>query len=173
MRWLAFFIFAYLLVGLDHGLSAFLQIWGGRVNLVLLGAVFIATNAAREPALLGCFVLGAMQDLFTAQPLGLYALCYGLAGMLIVGTQAVVDRNNPLTHAALALLAITMTETIVLIQDWTRGPGQLRLKVVVMTILLTTVAAPVVILLFQRLRRLFGFQPTRRRGGGRVLRVEE
>ena len=54
-------------------------------NLVLLAALFVALNAPRKSALLGCFAMGLMQDLLTQQTLGLYALSYGMVGVMVIG----------------------------------------------------------------------------------------
>src|SRR5437899_56237 len=98
MRWLTYFILAYIALGLQVGLAPSMAFQGAAPNLVLICAIFIAINARREPALLGCFGLGAMQDLLTQQPLGLFALGYGLVGMFVVSTQELVYREHPLTH---------------------------------------------------------------------------
>lgn len=176
MRWLTYFILAYLALGFQVGLEGFLRWNGARPNLVLLVAIFVAINAPRDSALLGCFVLGAMQDLVTLQPLGLYALSYGLVGMMVVGTQEVVYREHPLTHFSLALVGGLVTGALIWVQDWihpTAGPIQtasgvvsaVRLSPVTLftTSLYTAVLAPVVLGLLQRIKGLFAFQPARRR----------
>src|SRR5690554_3436804 len=104
MRWLTYFILAYVALGVQIGTSGFLRYQGAGPNFVLLAAIFIAINAPRDSALLGCFVLGAMQDLVTQQSLGLYAFSYGLVAMFVVSTQNLVYRAHPLTHFSLALV---------------------------------------------------------------------
>src|SRR5678809_627478 len=104
MRWLAYFILAYLALALQIGLAPYLQYRGAAPNLVLLAAVFVALNAPRDAALLGCFCLGVMQDLVTQQQLGLFALSYGLMGLVVFGLNQVVDRDHPLTHFSMTLL---------------------------------------------------------------------
>src|SRR5436305_14664380 len=103
MRWLPFFILAYVMLGVQVGLSGFDQVYRGRPNFVLLAVVFIAVNAHRDAGLLGCFLLGLMQDLLTQSPLGLNAMAYGAIGMLVIGLQEVVYREHFLTHIALGL----------------------------------------------------------------------
>ena len=83
MRWLSYFILGYLAVALQIGLAPYLAYRGAVPNFVLLAAIFIAVNAPREAALLGCFMLGAMQDLVTQQPPGLFAFSYGLVSLLV------------------------------------------------------------------------------------------
>jgi hypothetical protein len=89
MNWLAFFILAYLAVGLQAGLSSFMR-WGSPAsagaepNFGLVAVVFVSLNAERQAALLGGFVIGSRQDLATQQPFGLFAFCFGLAALGIV-----------------------------------------------------------------------------------------
>src|SRR6478609_6332561 len=105
MRGLAFTLLAYVALALQIGLGPYIEWQGARPNLVLLAAVFIGMNAPREPALLGCFVLGLVQDLLTGQALGVYALSYGLAALLVTGSAQVVYRDHPLAHLTLVLAA--------------------------------------------------------------------
>ena len=72
---------------------------------MLLAVVFIAINAPRDAALLGCFVLGVMQDLVTQQTFGLHALSYGLTAFFIAGASQSIYREHPLTHFTCACSA--------------------------------------------------------------------
>ena len=118
MRWLAYFILAYVAVALQIGLGPFLRYKGAQPNLVLLAAVFIALNAPREAALLGCLCMGLLQDLVTQQPPGLFALAYGLTAMVAVAVHQVVYREHPLTHFSLALVGGLITMTVLLVHGW-------------------------------------------------------
>src|SRR4029077_7453097 len=104
MRWLPFFILAYIILGLQLGLSGYAQYRGAAPNLGLLAVVFISLNAPRDQALLGSFLLGAMQDLVTLQPMGLYAFTYGLIAMLVNALSQVAYREHPLTQLVMALI---------------------------------------------------------------------
>src|SRR5262245_64336004 len=97
------------------GLGAYVRIEGAAPNLVLLAAAFIALNAPKEPALLGCFLLGLMQDLLTQQTLGIYALSYGLVAMFVISTQQLVYREHPLTHISIAFSASILTATVIVL----------------------------------------------------------
>src|SRR3954451_19662935 len=105
MRGLTYIILAYLTLGMQVGLSPFIRLGGAPPNLGLLAALFIALNAPKEPALLGCFLLGLMQDLLTEQTLGLYAFSYGLIAMFVMSTQQLLYREHPLTHVLVAFAA--------------------------------------------------------------------
>jgi rod shape-determining protein MreD len=162
MRWLAYFILAYLMLGLQIGLSGHVRIGSAWPNLVLLAVIFIAVNAPRDAALLGSLGLGLMQDLTTQNTLGLFALSYGLIAMFTVGTQQVVYRGHPLTHFSLALIGGILSGVIMLIHGWVRGP-RLPPMMLFYSALYTAILAPLVLGLLQRIRRGFAFQPPRRR----------
>src|SRR3954453_12422463 len=101
MRWLPFFILAYVVLGVPGGIGSFVRLKGAELNLGLIAAVFVAANAPREPALLGAFFIGLFQDLLSLQPLGLYALSYGLVGLLVITARQVAYGDHPLTHFVL------------------------------------------------------------------------
>src|SRR5438105_4361671 len=115
MRWFIYFILAYLMVGLQVGLAPFLRWHGVEPNFVWITAVFISINAPREPAMLGCFVLGVVQDLVTAPSsrFGLYALSYGIFALAAAGSGTSVIRANPVVHFVITLLGGVVTAVIV------------------------------------------------------------
>lgn len=123
MRWLPYFILAYVTLGLQVGLGDYVSWHGARPNLVLVAVLFVALHAPKDAALLGCFSLGLFQDLLGQHPPGLYALSYGLVAMLVVELHHVVDRDHPLTHAALALAGGLMTAVVLALHLWLRPPG--------------------------------------------------
>ena len=176
MRWFSYIILAYLAVALQIGLGPFVEYRGAAPNLVLLTVIFIAVNAPRDPALLGGFVLGVMQDLVTQQQPGLYALSYALVALFVVSTQQVVYREHPLTHFSLALAGGLITATVLVLHGYIHpaaprvsdGKTVLPAIRVSPTLLLTgvvytAVLAPFVLALLQRMKGLFGFQPGRRK----------
>jgi rod shape-determining protein MreD len=162
MAWIPYFILAYLTLGLQIGLRGYFEIGQAWPNLVLLVAIFIAVNAPREAALLGCFMLGVMQDLATQQTLGLFAFSYGLVAMFTVSTQQVVYREHPLTHFTLALVGSILTSLVLVIHGWIYQ-GRPSMMAMFYSALYTAVLAPVVLGVLQRMRRAFSFQPPRRK----------
>lgn len=178
MRWLAYFILAYFAIALQIGLGPYVRWRGASPNFVLLAAVFIAINAPRDAALLGCFCMGVLQDLVTQQPPGLFALSYGLTAMLAVSVHQVVYREHPLTHFSLALVGGLITVGVLLLHDRIHpaaprsiGPDgattlpaiRLAPGVEFMRVVYTALLAPVVLGLLQRSKRWFAFQPQRRK----------
>ena len=162
MRWILYFILAYLALAIQVGAGPYLRWQGAPPNLVLLVAIFIAVNAPKDAALLGCFSLGAMQDLLTQTPLGVYALSYGLVGMFVVSTQQLVYRAHPLTHFSLALIGGFLTGAVLFIHGLIHRPGP-NVSTLLTTTIYTAILAPVAIGLLDRAKRPFAFQPTRRK----------
>jgi rod shape-determining protein MreD len=162
MRWLTYFILAYLAIGLQLGAGDLLTIAGAKPNLVLLAVIFIAINAPREPALLGCVGIGLMQDLVNLQPLGLYAAAYGLVGMFVVSTQEIVYREHPLTHFSLGFVGCLLVAAVVLVHGLVRPP-RVAPGALFGTAVYTAALAPLVLWGLQRIKRVFSFTPPRRR----------
>src|SRR3712207_2813747 len=123
MRWFAYFILAYVAIALQIGLAPYVRYNDAAPNLVLLAAVFIALNAPRDAALLGCFCLGVLQDLVTQQQPGLFALSYGLMGIVVFGAHSLVYREHPLTHFTLALVGGVVTTVVLLAHGWVHPPS--------------------------------------------------
>jgi rod shape-determining protein MreD len=162
MRWLTYFILAYLAMGLQIGLSGHVTIGGAWPNLVLLAVIFIAINAPHDAALLGCFTLGALQDLATQQPLGIFALSYGLVAMFTISTQQIIYRGHPLTHFSLALVGSLLTDVVILLHGWLRGP-RLSPMLLFYSAIYTALLAPIVLGLLQLSRSAFAFESPRRK----------
>src|SRR5215217_8560598 len=118
MRWLAYSILAYVAIGMQVGLGPYVTYRGAAPNIVLLAAVFVALNAPRDAALLGCFLMGLLQDLVTQQPPGLFALSYGLTAMVVVSAHQVVSREHPLSHFLLVLIGGLLTLAVLLLHAW-------------------------------------------------------
>jgi rod shape-determining protein MreD len=187
MRWFAYFILAYLALGLQVGLGSYISYGGVTPNLVLIAGIFIAMNAPRDAALLGCFGMGVMHDLLTHQPPGLFALAYGLVGLMVAGSNQVVYREHPLTHFMFALVGGIVVAVVVLLHGWVHPPGIAETRWVgggsgavpatqvsvgaarpspaleFGRALYTAVLAPLVLGVLQRMKRVFGFQAAKRR----------
>ncbi|HZN69367.1 MAG TPA: rod shape-determining protein MreD [Tepidisphaeraceae bacterium] len=166
MRWLAWFILAYVALGLQVGLAPHLRYHGAAPNLVLLAVVYVGINAPRDAALLGGFCLGVVQDLATQQPPGLFALAYGLVAMILVGSHHLTSREHPLTHFALALVGGLVTAAVLLIHGWIHPPAPgagLSVGTEFTRVLYTALLAPVVIGVLQRAKKFFAFDSQRRK----------
>src|SRR4051812_23857240 len=165
MRGMAYFILAYVALGAQVGLAPYLRI-GAPPNLVLPAVIFIALNAPKEPALLGCFGLGLMQDMLTQQSLGVYALSYGLIGIFVIGTQNLLYRDHPLTHVIVAFIGSIICSILLIAHDVVRYRGleadrRIAISKLLYMTLYTTIVAPLVLWILQRMRRSFRFQKRR------------
>ena|SRR5579871_4415224 len=174
MRWFSYILLAYLAVALQIGLAPYIAYGQAQPNFVLLAVVFIAVNAPRDAALLGCFILGFLQDLVTQQQPGLFAFSYGLVALLIVNTQQVVYKDHPLTHFSLTLAAGFLTAVIIILHDRLRPPPikmvdgkALRavrpgVTVELTRVLYTAILAPILLGVLRKSKGIFGFQNQRR-----------
>lgn len=168
MRWIPYFILAYLIIALQMGMGGYLRIGRAEPNLVLPIAVFIAINARREEGLFGAFILGLLQDLFTQAPFGLYAFSYGMVALFLVGAQASLSKDHPLTHAFMTLLAGLLVGAIVCFSDWaypklhalTDWPA-VSVSLAVQRALYTAAAAPFLLFFLVRIKGVFGFRTSR------------
>jgi rod shape-determining protein MreD len=174
MRFLAYFILAYVTLGLQLGLGHYASFGGAAPNLVLLAVIFIAANAPREPALLGAFSLGLMQDLLGLGPPGLYAVAYGLVALVVLRTQHSAYRDHPLTQLSVALVAGLIVAFVVTIHGWVRpaGPKVVDGAVAIAAVrspvgrlfvsaVYTAVLAPPALWMLNRTRRAFAFRSAR------------
>jgi rod shape-determining protein MreD len=190
MRWISYAILAYLALGLQVGLGDYVTFKGAAPNFVLLAVVYLAINAPREAALMGCFALGVMHDLLTQQTPGLFALGYGLVGLMASRTNQVVYRDHPLTHFSMTLGGGLLVGGLLVLHAWLFPPGaretrwvggaaaasvQVTLAAVRPSVVAeliragyTSLLAPVVLGVLQRLRRAFNFQPGRRKLANRI-----
>ena len=177
MRLLAYFILAYLALGLQLGLGHYANLGAATPNLVLLAVIFIAANAPRDAALLGAFSLGLMQDLLGLGPPGLYAVAYGLVALVVLRTQHSVYRDHPLTQFTVALVAGLIVALVVTTHGWVRpaGPQVVENGLTIAAVrapvgrlfvsaVYTAVLAPPVLWLLARTRRGFAFRTARARG---------
>jgi rod shape-determining protein MreD len=162
MRWLSYFIFAYVMLGLQVGVARAMQCSGAEPNFVLLAVVFIALNAPRDAALLACFILGALQDLTAGGTMGLFSLSYGLVAVLVVGIQRAVDRRHPVTHFTVTLIAGMLTAVVLTIHRWLHPPGPQILPLLYGAVY-SAILAPIVLGGLQRIGRVFRFQTSRAR----------
>jgi rod shape-determining protein MreD len=162
MNWVAFFILCYVTLGLQTGLSAFVRLGSDNAvlaepNFGLLALVFVCINGQRQAALLGAFILGAMQDLATQQPFGLFAFSYGLAALAVTSAAQTVYREHPLTHFSCTILAGGIVAIIVLVHGRLHGQGH-QISREFGGVLYTALLAPFVIGALQKLKKVFAFK---------------
>ncbi len=164
MRWISYFILAYLALGVQIALRGFFDIRYAVPNLVLLVVIFLAVNGGREAVLLGSFLLGLMQDLLTLHPMGTWAVTYSLVAMFVLSTQEIVYREHPLTHFSLALTGGILCGVVLTIHGWVypllHGKSGVHTGSVgyFTSAIYTALLAPIVLGILQRMRRAFAFR---------------
>jgi rod shape-determining protein MreD len=165
MRWLSFFILAYIALGLQTGLSRAIQWDSATPNFVLIAVIFIAINAPRDAALLGAFILGALDDMTSQGILGLLAFSYALSAAMILPIARGMQRKHPAAHFALVLAAGLLTAIIVSFHGLIRPvTGSIRPPVgpLFYSAIYSAILAPIVLAALQRTSKLFRFQRTSR-----------
>jgi rod shape-determining protein MreD len=180
MRWASYFILAYLMLGVQLGMAAHVQYRGAGPNLGLLVVIFISLNAPIDEAFLGSFLLGAVQDLVTLEPMGLYAFSYGLTALLVGRLAQVAYREHPLTQIFMTLAGGMVTGLLLWIHAWIHPMGMAVLengvavpgvrlsgRIIAVSVLYTAILAPLVLGALQRMAALFAFEP----GGRRKVRA--
>lgn len=160
MRWISYFILAYITLGIQTGLARAMDFHSSAPNFVLMAVVYISMNAPRDAALLGAFILGALQDLTSQGTMGLYSLSYGLVAMFVGSARQVAYREHPLTHFSLTLGGGLITAAILFIHGWLRGPHS-GLMALVYTAIYSAVLAPIILGVLQRMKMVFKFQGAR------------
>ena len=166
MRWLSFFILAYVMLGLQSGLARAIEWKSASPDFVLLAVIFLALNAPRDTALLACFILGLLRDLSGDGTLGLFALSYGVVAVIVAGVQQAVNRKHPVTHFLLALIGGIVVAIVLALHGWIRPPepgGRPPMGPLIYSAIYSAALAPVVLSALQKIIRLFRFQTARGR----------
>jgi rod shape-determining protein MreD len=130
---------------------------GAEPNFGLIAVVFVSLNAERQAALLAGFILGAMQDLATNQPVGLFAFCFGLSALAIVSIAGAVYRGHPLTHFVCALSAGSLTSIILHLNAHLRHAG-IPTAATFGSAVYTALLAPLLVGGLHRIKGLFLFK---------------
>lgn len=165
MNWIAFGILAYLTCALQTGIGPFVRLGSAQRFLAepdfgIVTLVFLCVHGKKQPALIAAFVLGAMQDLATGQPFGLFAFSYGIAAILVTSAARYVDREHFLTHFVFALMAGGMVGSVVVLHGKLHGVRP-SITSVFAGVLYTAMLAPVAVGALQRIRNVFAFGSSR------------
>jgi rod shape-determining protein MreD len=167
MRWVSFFILAYVVLGLQSGLATAMEWKSATPNFVLIAVVFIAINAPRDAALLAAFILGLLYDMTTSQGiLGLMALSYALSAAMILPIAKGLHRRHPAAHFALTLSVGIVVAIIVALHEWIRPTtGAIRPSVLPLfySAIYSAILAPIFIWVLQKFAGVFRFQTARHR----------
>lgn len=105
-----------LAVVLQSSVLARLPLPGGAPNLVLVLVVAVGLAGGASAGLATGFAAGLLTDLLSAHPVGLLALCFGLAGFVAGLLEADVERTVllPMVVVGVATLAVGLAYLAVL-----------------------------------------------------------
>jgi rod shape-determining protein MreD len=118
MRWIPFLILTYITIGLQLGLSGVAQVGGGGIDFILISVAFITINARRDTAMPACFILGLLNDLTGAGPVGTYALSYSIVALFVAGTDRALSVEHPFTHFIVTLMGGVIVTFTLLFHSW-------------------------------------------------------
>lgn len=114
MRTSTLFIFAYVMLGMQLGVSRFIMFHGSAPNFGLIAALLVAMNGRRDSAPLACVGIGLAQDLLSEQQIGVYAFSYGIVALAILTIRQMGPRHLLLRQFLYALLAGSIVTLVVL-----------------------------------------------------------
>jgi rod shape-determining protein MreD len=110
MRWVMFILFVGLLLTLQSAVAPRLALFGLRPDWLLVAVVFFALHARVGDAVLGAWLIGAGADLMSLERLGLMALTYGLAAVLVLSIREYLFRERGRTQFGLTLLVCLLVQ---------------------------------------------------------------
>ena len=162
MSFIPTILLAYLVLAIQSGIAPFIGVGGATPNLLLPVVIFIALYASREPALIGVYVIGLMQDMLSQDPLGVYPLVYAFLAIVARMTQPTIHRDHWLTHILLGLAGGTLHGAILWLVSVRLGGQRYSLELIFNSAIYTAITTPIILRVLVKSKRLFGFQPDRR-----------
>lgn len=123
MRWLTFSILACVAIVLQTALSWRLQLGPIRPEWVIVLAGFYALHAPASEAVTAGWILGLVLDLSSDARLGLFALSFAVAALVVVRFREVFFRNHVLSHASVTFAFAGIVHGIVGIYRMRAFPG--------------------------------------------------
>jgi rod shape-determining protein MreD len=166
MRWMTFFILAYIAAVLQSTLLGLLTgaaVGGATANLLLALALYYALAARRVEAPWACMTLGLIADLGSSYPFGVYTAAFGAVGWGVCRIRAQLFGEHPISVLIVSLVLTAVVEltagTVALLRlpadarPWGRLAGTALL-----TAIFTAMAAVPLhwLLRRQRARRILG-----------------
>ncbi len=164
MRFIPTILLAYVVLGLQSGLSTFIEINGVAPNLALPLVIFIALYAPRDVALVGVFIIGLMQDMLTQSPVGVYPLVYACVAFATRTTQPALQRGHWITHIIVACTG-AIAQGAILYVVGLRMPPRHSWQVLMNMAIYSAVLTPILLRLLIWSKRLFIVPVTPRSGG--------
>lgn len=161
MQW-PLIILAYVMLALQIGVAPYVALHGAGPNLPLIAVLYVAVQSRRDRGLMGCFFIGLLQDLLSAQPPGVFALAYGLVAMLAGNFRPMLLRRQVIASVAVALAGGLITAMVLLLHGWIQGP-RIAAGVEFTRAIYTAALTPIIFWMVDRALGLLGTQSAPRR----------
>jgi rod shape-determining protein MreD len=135
---------------------------GVRPDLALIFVFFLAFYGKQDEVFFASWVVGLIKDLFSAGPLGAYALIYAACGYQACRLAQKLFKENPFTQVLVGLPAALMVNAIYLsITLFANPPMEIPAlaKSAVICAIYTTALMPPLLFVMSRMRTLLGIRP--------------
>ena len=163
MRWLRIVIAAFILVLVETTFLPVVAVNGVRPDLAFILVVFLAFYTTPAEGFVAFWLVGLMKDIFSAGPLGAYALIYAACGYELSGLTQKLFRENPLSQIALALPATMAVNVIYLIAMvfvyYPQVVISSALKSALICAVYTTALVPPLLFVMAKIRFVLGIRP--------------
>ena len=162
MRWIRFFLVAYIVVAVQFALRGALG-WGvWTPNLVFLLVVFVGMHALIEPAMIAGLVLGLMHDVIASHGIGTYALAYTILAAIAVQLRGVMYSDHIVTHVMMPFALGLLLLLYLLLRQWLRNlyfpfDHPVSFGAGFASLVVTTILAVPALWLLRHFRRAFAF----------------
>lgn len=157
MNFVVMVILAYVVLAVQSGLGAYIAIGNTTPNLLMPVVIFIALYAPREPALMGVFILGLMQDVLSQEPLGVHPLVFAAVAAATRITQPAIHREHWVTHLVLGAAGGVLQGVIVWLVGL-RMPPKPSFGVLMISAAYTAVLTPIILRALIGMKRAFSFR---------------
>ena len=122
MKWSSFIFMTAIVLLLQVSIVPFLSLGPQKVipDILLLTGLLIAFRTySYDNALLQCWIIGFVHDMLSSNPFGIYSLCLGLAGLLVVWFRKWFMTNNLILIMLWVFICTTAIENVaVLVAVW-------------------------------------------------------
>ena len=171
MRWIAFIILIYVATVFQTTVAPFVAIHGVRPDVLIIIGVYYALMAARYDAFLAAWSIGLLVDLTSVgyrvhSNVGVCAVAYSIAAMMIVGLREYTFRDTPVAHVLYCFGAKLVVSAVVIAHMSAVGNASVPIGGTVALALweasYTAILAPYVCWILKRLQPGLGLTGSRR-----------
>jgi rod shape-determining protein MreD len=162
MRWVRIIIVAIIVALIETTLLPAVAVNGVRPDLAFIYVFFLALNCAPDEGFIAFWVVGLMKDMFSAGPLGAYALLYAGTGYEVSRLTRKLFKDNPLIQIAVAAPAAAAVNAIYLagtVFAYPHLPLASVAKSAFICVVYTTALTPFLLPIMSKAKSLLGIRP--------------